>query len=87
METRHDGFVLLDENTVPALVLHPGEILREELKARGIRQKDFAAGIGMQATHLSALINGMRNITPAIAEKIAPGSWCKYGFFLRGTLL
>ena len=73
METRHDGFVLLDENTVPALALHPGEILREELKARGIRQKDFAAGIGMQATHLSALINGMRNITPAIAEKIAMG--------------
>ncbi len=73
METRHDGFVLLDENTVPALVLHPGEILREELKARGIMQKDFAAKIGMQATHLSALINGMRNITPAIAEKIAMG--------------
>ena len=73
METKHDGFVLLDENTVPALVLHPGEILGEELKARGIRQKDFAAKIGMQATHLSALINGMRNITPAIAEKIAMG--------------
>lgn len=73
METSHDGFVLLDENAVPALIIHPGEILGEELKARGIKQKDFAAKIGMQATHLSAVINGMRNITPAIADKIAIG--------------
>lgn len=73
METRREGFVLLDENAVPAIILHPGNMLGEELKARGIKQKDFAAQIGMQATHLSALINGMRNITPAIADKIATG--------------
>ena len=29
--------------------------------------------IGMQATHLSAIINGARNITPALADKIAGG--------------
>ena len=73
METRNDGFVLLDENTVPALILHPGGMLGEELKARGIKQKDFAAQIGMQASHLSALINGARNFTQAIADKVAMG--------------
>ena len=73
METRHDGFVLLDDNMIPAYPVHPGSILGEELKARGILQKDFAAQIGMQASHLSALINGARNFTPAIADKIAVG--------------
>lgn len=73
METKHDGFVLLDENAIPALILHPGGMLGEELKARGIKQKDFAAQIGMQASHLSALINGARNFTQAIADKVAVG--------------
>lgn len=73
METRHDGFVLLDDNMIPAHLVHPGSILGEELKARGIRQKDFAAQIGMQASHLSALINGARNFTQAVADKIAMG--------------
>ena len=57
----------------PAYPVHPGSILGEELKARGIRQKDFAAQIGMQASHLCAVINGSRNMTPAIAKKITIG--------------
>ena len=56
-----------------AYPVHPGTILGEELRARGIRQKDFAEQIGMQASHLSAVITGSRNITSAIAKKIAIG--------------
>ena len=72
METKNDGYSLMN-GLSPATPVHPGSILGEELKARGIRQKDFANQIGMQATHLSAIINGARNITPALAEKIARG--------------
>ena len=68
----NDGYSLMN-GLSPASPVHPGSILGEELKARGIRQKDFAQQIGMQATHLSAIINGARNITPALAEKIAGG--------------
>ena len=50
--------------------VHPGEILQEELKERHIKQKDFAAAIGMEAPHLSALIHGRRNITSAIASRL-----------------
>ena len=53
--------------------VHPGSILGEELKARGISQKEFAKMIGLQATHLSALIHGARNITPAVAAKLEAG--------------
>ena len=59
-------------NDVPsAFPVHPGEILGRELKERGISQKQFAGLIGMQPSHLSALIHGMRSFTPAVAEKIA----------------
>ena len=57
----------------PAYPLHPGGTLKEELMARGIRQKVFATQIGIQATHLSAIIHGKRDITPAVAAKLELG--------------
>lgn len=61
-------------NDVPsASPVHPGDILGRELKERGISQKAFAGLIGMQPSHLSALIHGMRSFTPVVAEKIASG--------------
>lgn len=48
----------------------PGTILRYELEDRDISQKDFAAMIGMQKSHLNELIKGKRPITKPIADKI-----------------
>jgi HTH-type transcriptional regulator/antitoxin HigA len=55
---------------VPARAIHPGEVLREELQERGIKQKDFAQQIGMQASHLNAFINGKRNLNDDLAIKL-----------------
>lgn len=55
---------------VPAKAVHPGEILGEELKERGIKQKDFAAEIGVLPSHLNELIKGKRNVTKNIAIKL-----------------
>lgn len=63
METRN-------ENITPFRAVHPGGILKEELEARGIKQKDFAGQIGMQPTHLNALIKGKRNISPDVADRL-----------------
>ncbi len=49
---------------------HPGEVLHEELRERGITQKAFAEQIGMRPSHLSEIINGKRNITISIADKL-----------------
>ena len=49
------------------ITVHPGEILREELDARGVKQKEFAATIGMPAPVLNDLVNGKRSVTPDIA--------------------
>ena len=72
METNTERMYLVND-IAPAFPEHPGGILGEELKARGISQKKFAEQIGLQATHLSALIHGTRNFTPAVAAKIESG--------------
>ena len=72
METSDDKKYLVNDIT-PAFPVHPGSVLGEELKARGISQKKFAETVGIQATHLSALIHGTRSFTIAVAEKIASG--------------
>lgn len=59
-----------NKEIVPARAIHPGEVLREELKERGIKQKDFAAMIGVQATHLNAFIKGKRNMNAELALKL-----------------
>ena len=55
------------KKTVSFTTVHPGEILRDELETRGLKQKDFAATIGMPAPVLNDLINGKRSVTPDIA--------------------
>lgn len=55
---------------VPVRAIHPGEILREELQERGIKQKDFAKQIGVQATHLNEFIRGKRNLNEDLAMKL-----------------
>ena len=50
--------------------VHPGEVLHEELKERGLKQKDFARVIGMQASHLNEILKGKRALTPSVADKI-----------------
>jgi len=55
---------------IPVIATHPGCVLKKELKARGIKQKDFAKVIGMSAPNLSELIKGKRNVTESIAIKL-----------------
>jgi plasmid maintenance system antidote protein VapI len=44
---------MIDVNDfIPLEFVHPGSILCEELKARRIRQRDFARQIGMNAQEL-----------------------------------
>lgn len=55
---------------LPARAVHPGEILREELKERNIKQNHFAKQLGMQATHLNEFIKGKRDMNEELAMKL-----------------
>ena len=46
---------------------HPGELLRDDLIERGIKQKAFAQQIGMQPSHLNEFLKGKRNVTEKLA--------------------
>lgn len=54
----------------PSEPIHPGEMLKDELQARGLSQKKFAALIGMPCSVLSEVVNGRRPITTEYALKI-----------------
>ena len=55
---------------VSVRAIHPGEVLREELRERGIKQKEFAQMIGVAPTHLNEFINGKRNLNENLAIKL-----------------
>ena len=43
---------------IPATPIHPGEMIKDELQARGISQKKFAEIIGVSHTVLNEVLNG-----------------------------
>ena len=50
--------------------VHPGMMVKPELDERGITQKNFAKMLGVQASHLSEVLNGKRALTTDLAMKI-----------------
>ena len=46
---------------------HPGEVIKDELIARGIPQKEFAGRIGVPYTMLNDILNERRPLSPATA--------------------
>ena len=63
--------------------VHPGEVLNEELKERGIKQKDLAARIGVLPSHLNELIKGKRSFTVTIAMALEKELGIPYDFWMR----
>ena len=46
---------------------HPGELVKEELECRGIKQKDFAKKFGLSYSALNEVLNAKRPITTEFA--------------------
>lgn len=55
------------DNIVPFAAVHPGELIRDELKERDMTQKQLAEIIGMPAPVLNDIIKGRRNINTETA--------------------
>lgn len=53
-----------------SVALHPGEILAEELAARKISQRAFAAMVDMRPPHINELLKGKRHISATLALKL-----------------
>ena len=63
----------------PSTPIHPGEILKDELEARGLSQRKFAQTIGVSYSVFNEVVNGKRPITTEYALKIeaATGIKCR----------
>ena len=46
---------------------HPGELVKEELECRGIKQKDFAKQFGLSYSALNEILNAKRPISTEFA--------------------
>ena len=54
----------------PSTPIHPGEILKDELQARGMSQRKFASIIGVSYSVLNEVINGKRPVTTEYADSL-----------------
>ncbi len=50
-------------NLTPFVATHPGEMIKDELKERGMTQKQLAAAAGIKPSVLSETINGKRSVS------------------------
>ncbi len=68
---------------IPFEATHPGFVLKEELQARGIKQKEFALDIDMQPTMLNELIKEKRAVTAEIALSFEKALGIPADFWMR----
>ncbi|MBR6247909.1 MAG: HigA family addiction module antidote protein [Muribaculaceae bacterium] len=59
-----------NESPAPFMAVHPGMMIKPELKERGLSQKEFAKMLGVQPSHLSEVLNGRRPLITELAIKI-----------------
>ena len=54
----------LGYGAVPA---HPGEVIKDEIEARGITQRQLADSMGLTYSVVNEILNGKRHLTPKTA--------------------
>lgn len=58
---------MIGNNLVPFEPTHPGQLIKDELKARKITQAKLAGQIGVQTSMLSEIIRGKRSVNTEMA--------------------
>ncbi len=51
----------------PFVLIYPGEVIKDEIEARGISQKKLSEILGVPYTMLNEILNGKRNISTETA--------------------
>ena len=69
-------------NTAPFRAVHPTEIIKDEIKARSMTQKEFAERMGMLAPNVTRLLKG-ENITLSIATRLDSALGIPADFWMR----
>lgn len=70
-------------NMMPSMLIHPGEMLKDEIEARGITQKDLTKRMGVSYTVFNEILNGKRPITTEYALLLEAALGIDAGMWLR----
>lgn len=62
---------MIANNLAPAMAVHPGEIIRDELESRGISQRELARTIGVSPTIINEFLKGKRQLNTELALLIS----------------
>ena len=54
-------------NMTSSMLIHPGEMIKDEIVARGLTQKDLAQQMGVSYTVFKEILNGKRPVTTEYA--------------------
>ncbi|MDO4460965.1 MAG: HigA family addiction module antitoxin [Bacteroidia bacterium] len=54
-------------NLAPSIPIHPGELIKDELESRGIKQRTLACQMGVSYSVLNEILNGKRPVTTEYA--------------------
>ena len=58
------------QKIVPDIAIPPGELLAEEIEARGMTQRDLATLMGRSSQVVNLIVNGKKAITPQTAIQL-----------------
>jgi addiction module HigA family antidote len=73
----------LANEMVPGSAMHPGELLRDELEAREMKQVELAGNLGIAKNVMSEIISGKRNLSPELAVKLEDALGIKAEFWMK----
>lgn len=74
---------LYANNMTSSLLIHPGEMIKDEIEARGITQKDLAEKMGVSYTVFNEILNGKRPVTTEYALLLEAALGIDAGIWLR----
>ena len=60
----------LDQNHIPPVAMHPGELLRNEIKERGLKQTELADKLSISQPFLNGLLREKKKISIELAIKL-----------------
>ena len=60
----------LDQNCIPPMVMHQGELLRNEIKERGLKQTELAVKLSISQPFLNGLLREKKKISIELAIKL-----------------
>ena len=58
---------MITNNMNSSMLIHPGEMIKDEIMARGLTQKDLAQLMGVSYTVFNEILNGKRPVTTEYA--------------------